>query len=53
MVEQLSGMISNLKVEVLEPVVVKGSPKEADFRALDGLAEEIFNKHVEEGILKR
>jgi len=53
LVEQLSGMISNLKVEVLEPVVVKGSPKEADFRALDGLAEEIFNKHVEEGILKR
>lgn len=47
MVEQLSGMIGNLKVEVLEPVIAKGYPKEGDFKALDRLAEDILNKHKE------
>jgi len=53
MVKQLTDMISNLKVEILEPVVVKGSPKEADFKALDRLAEEILNKHLEYSIVKK
>ncbi|MGB2842756.1 MAG: FprA family A-type flavoprotein [Halobacteriota archaeon] len=48
MVEQLSGMMPNLKVELLEPVVVKGVPSEADFKALDRLADEIVNKHKEQ-----
>ena len=52
MVEQLTEMISNLKVEILEPVVVKGVPKEEDFKALDKLVEEILNKHMELGIVK-
>ena len=52
MVEQLTEMISNLKVEILEPVVVKGFPKENDFKALNKLAEEILNKHMELGIVK-
>ena len=51
MVEQLSGMIPNLKVEILEPVVIKGAPKEEDFKALDRLASEIEDKHKEYGIL--
>jgi flavorubredoxin len=46
-VEQLAGMISNLKVEILEPVMSKGFPGEADFKALDNLAEAIANKHKE------
>ncbi len=46
-VEILSGMIPNLKVEVLEPVLSKGFPKEADFKALDNLAESIALKHKE------
>jgi len=45
MVEQIKGMLSNLKVELLEPVVTKGFPKEQDFKALDKLADEILNKH--------
>ncbi|MHA1726610.1 MAG: FprA family A-type flavoprotein [Promethearchaeota archaeon] len=53
MVEHLAGMISNLKVDILEPVVIKGLPKESDFKALDRLAEEIRNKHREQGIFKR
>jgi flavorubredoxin len=52
MVEQLAGMIPHLKVEILDPVVIKGVPKEADFIALDGLADEIVNKHREHNIIK-
>ena len=44
-VEQISGMISNLKVEVLPPVLCKGLPKEADLKALDNLADAIAEKH--------
>ena len=52
MVEQITGMLSNLKVELLEPVVIKGFPKEESFRALDRLAEEILNKHNENNLKK-
>jgi len=46
-VEQLAAMIPNLKVEILEPVLSKGLPKEADFKALDNLATTITEKHKE------
>jgi len=46
MVEQIKGMLSNLKVELFEPVVTKGFPKDEDFKALDKLADEILNKHT-------
>ena len=52
MVEQIKGMVPNLKVELLEPVVVKGFPKEEDFKGLDRLADEILNKHKEYNIFK-
>jgi len=45
MVEQLKGMLSNLKVELIEPVIVKGRPREDDFKALEGLADIILAKH--------
>ena len=45
MVEQLMGMMPNLKVEILEPVITKGFPKDNDFRALDRLADEILVRH--------
>jgi len=50
-VEQIKDMLSNLKVELLEPVVIRGFPKEDDFRALNRLADEIVNKHREHGIV--
>ncbi|MCH8118153.1 MAG: FprA family A-type flavoprotein [Planctomycetes bacterium] len=50
MVEQLTGMMSNLKAEILEPVLAKGEPRESDFAALDRLADEILAKHKEVGI---
>jgi len=46
-VEQLAAMIPNLKVEILEPVICKGFPREADFKALDKLAATIAEKHKE------
>ncbi|MGB6872943.1 MAG: FprA family A-type flavoprotein [Dehalococcoidia bacterium] len=48
-VEQLAGMIPNLKVEVLAPVLSKGFPREEDFKALDNLASTIAEKHKESG----
>lgn len=50
-VEQLTGLMSNLKIELLEPVMVKGQPKEAAFLAIDRLADEILTKHKEAGIV--
>jgi flavorubredoxin len=52
MVEQLSGLLNNLKVEVIEPVIAKGLPRDKDYEALDTLAERIAQKHREIGILK-
>jgi flavorubredoxin len=46
-VEQIAAMLPNLKVEILEPVLCKGFPKEADFQALDKLAQTIAQKHKE------
>jgi flavorubredoxin len=44
-VETLAGMVPNLKVEVLEPVLCKGMPDQAAFAALERLADAIAQKH--------
>lgn len=44
-VEDLKNLITNIKVELIEPVYIKGYPKEVDFKSLDVLAEEIYKKH--------
>ena len=46
-VETLTGMVPNLKAEILNPVICKGFPREADFAALDELAQTIATKHQE------
>ncbi len=51
MVEDLKGMLSNLKVELLEPVIVKGHPRSDDFKALDRLAGNILEKHRALGLV--
>jgi flavorubredoxin len=48
-IEQITGILSNLKPEILEPVYIKGSPREEDFKSLDKLAETIAQKHRENG----
>lgn len=50
MVDQVKAMLNNLKVELLESVLVKGQPTEDDYKLLDKLANEIANKH--ESLLK-
>jgi flavorubredoxin len=45
MVDQLSGLLGNLKVEIIDPVLVKGRPNEDDFDALDKLVEKIVENH--------
>ena len=51
-VEQIAGLIGNLKLDLVEPVIIKGAPREEDFRALDALADGIVGKHREAGLLK-
>ncbi len=48
-VEILAGMIPNLKVEILDPVLAKGTPSEVDFAALENLSQTIATKHQELG----
>jgi len=45
MLEQITGAIANLRAEILDPVVIRGFPKEEDFKALDRLAGKILDKH--------
>ncbi len=50
--EQLSGLLANVKAEIIEPVMIKGYPKNADMAALNEMADKIAAKHKEIGILK-
>ena len=52
MLEQITGMLTNLKVEIIAPLVVKGYPKEGDLNSLDRLADEIHKKHKEQNIIR-
>ncbi len=45
MLEQITESLSGLQLQFLDPVVAKGRPKEADFAALDRLADEIAALH--------
>ena len=49
-VETITGLIPNLKVEMLAPVIAKGLPREAEFKALDALADAIAEKHKALGL---
>ncbi len=50
-VENLLASLGSLKVELLDPVLAKGCPKEGDFQALDKLAAAIAAKHRGIGVL--
>jgi flavorubredoxin len=53
MLEQIKGMLTNLKVEILEPVIVKGYPKEEDLKSVERLADEILQKHKDHNIITK
>ncbi len=50
-VEAVKGMLKNLKIEVLDPVYVRGAPDAACLRELEALAERIAIKHREAGLM--
>ncbi len=50
-VEQLLALVPNLKVELMDPVILKGLPSEADLQAIDGLAKQIAGKHRDAGLV--
>lgn len=45
--ELLKGMLTNIRAEIIDPVIVRGFPKEEDFKKMDELANEIIRKHKE------
>lgn len=51
MVETLNLLLSNLKTECVGQILVKGQPKEEDFKKLEELADNIYKKHKELNIL--
>lgn len=48
---KLEEALSNVKAEKLEPVIIKGKPKQEDFEKLDVLIEEIYQKHKNSGLV--
>jgi len=42
---KLGELLGGLKLDVIEPLLVKGKPKEEDFKTLDSIAEQIYDKH--------
>ncbi|MDY0291539.1 MAG: FprA family A-type flavoprotein [Desulfuromonadaceae bacterium] len=50
-VDILAGMIPNLKVEIIEPVLSKGYPSQEVFESLQTLAQTIAAKHKEQGFM--
>jgi len=44
-VEMLADIISSLKLDILEPVIIKGHPGESDLKSLELLADSILDRH--------
>ena len=49
-IDRLPEMVSGLRAELLENVVVRGLPRAADLEAVDKLADAIAAKHKEKGL---
>ena len=50
-VEMIVKMLDHVKIEIIEPVMVKGLPDETTFKALDRLADDITKKHRDNNII--
>ena len=48
---KMSEMLAPLKLDVIEPVLVKGKAKKEDYIKLDNMAQEIYTKHKELGLI--
>lgn len=47
----IKGLISNLKVDLIEPVLIKGDPTEEDYNLIDKFVDNIYFKHKELNLL--
>jgi flavorubredoxin len=45
MENKIKDLISNLNVELLNPVIIKGHPRESDYASIDALTDEILKRH--------
>lgn len=45
LINKLTGLMPNLKLEIIEPILVKGKAKPADYEKLDVMAKTIIEKH--------
>ncbi|MFO8133521.1 MAG: FprA family A-type flavoprotein [Thermoplasmatota archaeon] len=45
MENKVKDLIGNLDVELLDPVIIKGYPRESDYASIDALADEILKRH--------
>jgi flavorubredoxin len=52
MLDQITGMIGNLRVEMITPLIIKGFPKEEDYKKIDAMADDIAQKHEQLGIIE-
>lgn len=50
-VETIQSLLANLKAELIPPVYIKGHPRDADFLALDRMADTILEKHKALGLV--
>ncbi|MCK9590757.1 MAG: FprA family A-type flavoprotein [Methanoregula sp.] len=50
-VEIIVKMLDHVKIEIIEPVMVKGLPEETTFQALNRLADDILKKHKDSNIV--
>ncbi len=50
-VEGIQALVPNLQVELIDPILVKGHPKEEDLAALDAMADAIVEKHTGAGLI--
>ncbi|HEK86176.1 MAG: FprA family A-type flavoprotein [Candidatus Saccharicenans sp.] len=50
-IDQLKSMLDSIRPELLSPVQIKGEPTSDDLAAVQQLADEIFQKHRQAGLL--
>lgn len=48
---KMTEMLTPLKLDIIEPILVKGKAKPEDYKKLDTMAEEIYKKHHELGLV--
>jgi len=53
MLDQITEMISSLRVEMITPLIIKGFPKDEDYKKIDAMADEITAKHEKLGLIKK